>query len=131
MPVLPGITDQPGMLAALVAQVAAAGAQSLGACALRLRAASRRRYLPVVREQFPELSSRYESTYSHSAHASDSYRAGLQQYMEKLCAKHGLRTRTYRRDGEHEAGAAAEGRTEEPQEESMIPTAIVRQLTLF
>lgn len=43
MPVLPGITDAPAMLEALVQQVAAAGANSLGACALRLRAASRRR----------------------------------------------------------------------------------------
>jgi DNA repair photolyase len=127
MPVLPGITDQPGMLAELVAQVAATGARSLGACALRLRAASRRRYLPVIREQFPELASRYESTYRHSAYASDSYRAGLQQVIEKLCREHGLETREYRRTSDTEE----HGRTEENEEEIQTPFGIVRQLSLF
>lgn len=98
MPVLPGITDAPAMLEALVQQVAAAGAKSLGACALRLRAASRRRYLPVIREHFPELSAKYEATYRHSVYAADNYRVGLQRVTEKLCRKYGLTTREYRRD---------------------------------
>ena len=131
MPVLPGITDQPGMLDALVTQVAAAGALSLGACALRLRSASRRRYLPVVREQFPELASRYEATYSNSVHASDSYRAGLQQYIEKLCRKHGLRLRAYRRDGEHEEAGQESVELTGEGEVMSDPSGIVRQLTLF
>lgn len=134
MPVLPGITDRPGMLEALVAQVAAAGARSLGACALRLRAASRRRYLPVVREQFPELAARYEQTYRHSVYASDGYRAGLQEYMETLCAKYRLRTRTYRRDGEQEPARGpgnAKGRTKDSEEEISNTVTFVRQLSLF
>ena len=98
MPVLPGITDAPAMLEALVQQVAATGARSLGACALRLRSASRKRYLPVIRENFPELSARYEATYRHSAYAADNYRVGLQRVIEKLCRKYGLTTREYRRD---------------------------------
>jgi DNA repair photolyase len=98
MPILPGITDAPEQLAALVAQVADTGAKSLGACALRLRAASRRRYLPVVREQFPELAARYEATYRDSVYARETYRTGLREAMERLCAKHGLRFRVYRYD---------------------------------
>lgn len=98
MPILPGITDGAEQLSALVQQVAEAGAESLGACALRLRAASRRRYLPVVREQFPSLASRYESTYRDSAYARESYRQGLREFMQKLCARHGLRFREYRSD---------------------------------
>lgn len=68
------------------------------ACALRLRSASRKRYLPVIRENFPELSARYEATYRHSVYAADSYRAGLQQVIEQWCRKYGLTTREYRRD---------------------------------
>lgn len=130
MPVLPGITDQPGMLSALVAAVAAAGARSLGACALRLRAASRRRYLPVVREEFPELASRYEATYRNSVYASDSYRAGLQQYVESLCQQYGLAVRGYRRDGEQEPASEAQERMPEKKEERMN-SSTVRQLTFF
>lgn len=98
MPVLPGITDNPAALSALVARVADAGATHLAACALRLRAASKRRYLPFVRESFPALSSSYEHTYRHSAYASERYREGLAAFIERLCRKHGLRQQEYRYD---------------------------------
>jgi DNA repair photolyase len=96
MPVLPGITDRPDALEELVRQVADAGADNISAGALRLRAASRRRYLPVIREGWPELAARYEASYSKSAYASDGYRAGLRLFMEKLSRKYGIGTRVYR-----------------------------------
>lgn len=96
MPVLPGITDSDEALEALVIQVAAAGARSMGAAALRLRASARRRYLPVIREGFPRLAGRYEATYKNSIHTSDTYRTELQQRFEMLCERHGLSTRSYR-----------------------------------
>lgn len=96
MPVLPGITDQPEMLRDLVARIAETGARSLGACALRLRSPSRRRYLPMIREHFPALAARYESTYRKSAYATDRYRAGLSQHMRVLAQQHGLVWREYR-----------------------------------
>ena len=96
MPVLPGITDRPDALEALVRQVADAGADNISAGALRLRAASRRRYLPVIREGWPELASRYETSYRKSPYASDSYRTGLRLFMEKLSRKYGIGTRVYR-----------------------------------
>ncbi|MES2521338.1 MAG: radical SAM protein [Gemmatimonadota bacterium] len=96
MPVLPGITDRPDALEALVRQVAEAGAQTIAAGALRLRAASRRRYLPVIREGWPELAGRYESAYRKSAYASDRYREGLRHFMDRLSRKYGISTRVYR-----------------------------------
>ncbi len=96
MPVLPGITDNPDALLALVEKVAAAGARSISSGALRLQAASRRRYLPVIREGWPELAPRYEAEYLRSAHASESYRAGLEQFMNKACNKYGLDCRASR-----------------------------------
>jgi DNA repair photolyase len=104
MPILPGITDDPAALSELVARVAEAGAKQVAACALRLRAASKRRYLSVIGESFPELSSSYERTYRHGAYASDRYREGLAAFMERLCRKHGLRRRDYQYD---ESGAKA------------------------
>lgn len=90
MPVLPGITDGPEAIASLVRAVADAGAKSFAACALRLRAASRRRYLPLVQGEWPELAARYHNTYGGSVYATDAYRAGLARFVDRLCKKHGL-----------------------------------------
>ena len=98
MPVLPGITDDPAALSDLVARVADAGATHLAACALRLRAASKRRYLPFVREEFPALASSYESTYRRGAYAGDRYREGLAAFIDRLCRRHGLQRRESRYD---------------------------------
>lgn len=49
-----------------------------------LRASSRRRYLPLIGDSFPELLSRYERTYASSAYAAERYRRGLSQFMHRL-----------------------------------------------
>ena len=90
MPVLPGLTDQPSALRALVAAVANAGATHLNVGSLRLRAAARQRYLPWVSENVPELSARYQATYATSAQPSERYRAGLRSFISRLCAEYGL-----------------------------------------
>ena len=107
MPVLPGITDDPRALSALIARVADAGAKQFAACALRLRSASKRRYLPFVREAFPELAASYERTYRHSVYARDSYREGLATFIERQCRIHGLATsaRGYSSGGDSTADA--------------------------
>lgn len=100
MPVLPGITDGPQALAALVQRVAESGATHLAAASLRLRATAKRRYLMLMRESFPELTTRYQSAYSDGPHINEAYKAGLSRYMHALCDKHGLATRVYKYDGE-------------------------------
>src|SRR5687767_282382 len=77
MPVLPGITDAPDALDALVRRAAEAGATHVAAGALRLQPAARDRYLPWVVQEFPELAARYRATYAHGANAGARYRAGL------------------------------------------------------
>jgi DNA repair photolyase len=98
MPVLPGITDRPRDLAALVRRSAEAGASHVAAGALRLQPAARDRYLPWLAEEFPALAARYRATYAHGHYAGDAYRQGLHDYMVRLCERHGLRVREYRRD---------------------------------
>jgi DNA repair photolyase len=91
MPVLPGITDNPSDLDALVKRVSEAGATYVGACAVRLQSAARKRYLPFIEQEFPHLAERYRNTYGSSSNAGKKYRDGLARFFEKLCAKYGVR----------------------------------------
>ncbi|MDB4907890.1 MAG: Radical domain protein [Gemmatimonadetes bacterium] len=90
MPVLPGITDGPRALDALVKAVTDAGATHLNACALRLRSTARERYLPFIEQEFPALVERYRGTYGHSHQAGEKYREGLQAWFARSCERHGI-----------------------------------------
>jgi len=90
MPVLPGITDNPRDLEALVKRVSEAGATYVGACALRLQSSARKRYLPFIEQEFPHLTERYRNTYANGYQAGDKYRAGLSAFFRSLCRKYGL-----------------------------------------
>jgi len=88
--VLPGITDRPSDLEALVRAIAGAGAQFAGACALRLRSDARKRYLAFIEAEFPELAGRYRATYAHGHQAGDRYRDGLRHVFARLCDRYGI-----------------------------------------
>ncbi len=90
MPVLPGLTDRPDALAALIRRVAEAGASHINASALRLRSTARQRYLPFLSEEFPELAHRYERTFERSSTMPLDYRTGLSTFVKRLCAEHGV-----------------------------------------
>src|SRR5688572_16587313 len=98
MPVLPGITDNPSDLEALVKRVSEAGATYVGACTLRLRASARTRYLPFIEEHFPHLADRYRATYARGHQAGERYREGLQRFMRQLCNRYGVRASSYDAD---------------------------------
>jgi DNA repair photolyase len=90
MPVLPGITDAPEQIDALVGAVAAAKASYIGACALRLRSTARQRYLPFIEAEFPELAARYRSTYARGHQVGERYRDGLRERFRAVCDRHGV-----------------------------------------
>ena len=90
MPVLPGITDAPPALEALVRAVAAAGASHVNACALRLRRTARERYLPFIAQEFPHLATRYANSYADGHQVGDRYREGLRRHFEWLCRRVGI-----------------------------------------
>ena len=100
MPVLPGITDNPSDLEALVKRVSEAGATYVGACAVRLQSAAKKRYLPFIEQEFPHLAERYRNTYGSSAYAGEKYREGLARFFEKLCTRYGVRGWSSRYDEE-------------------------------
>jgi DNA repair photolyase len=120
MPVLPGITDRPDALAALVRRIAAEGASHVNPSPLRLRATARKRYLPFLAAEFPHLVTRYASAYAHRHEMTDEYRDGLRRFMKRLCAETGLHygTPDEREFYERRAGAAWDtgAATEEAQE---------------
>jgi len=108
MPVLPGITDNPSDLDALVKRVSEAGATYVGACALRLQSTARKRYLPFIEEEFPHLAERYRNTYAHGYQAGDKYRAGLSAFFRKLCVKYGVPSSSRVEDDEGDASGESE-----------------------
>ena len=119
MPVLPGITDAPAMIDALVGAVAQAGASYLGACALRLRRTARDRYLPFIDAEFPELAARYRRAYGRSHQVGERYRDGLREHFAAVCAKHDVAFSQYYRSEEDE------------REETETDSSEARQLGLW
>ncbi len=107
MPVLPGITDDPAALDALVKRVAEAGATYVAGCALRLRSTARNTYLPFIDEHFPHLSQRYRRTYSTGHQAGDNYREGLRRFFERTCRRYGIPSKSYEDDNDLESAEAA------------------------
>jgi DNA repair photolyase len=90
-PVLPGITDDLAHLDTLFAAARAAGARFVHAGALRLYAAVRDRFLPVLGEHFPDLVPRYQRAYARQAGAPREYARALSRRIEKLRRKHGFK----------------------------------------
>ena len=84
-----------------------AGATYVGACAVRLKSAARKRYLPFIEQEFPHLAERYRNTYANSAYAGEKYRDGLSKFFEKLCAKYGVRGFSSREDDEGDEALGA------------------------
>jgi DNA repair photolyase len=105
-PVLPGITDDPSALDALLSRIAAAGVTKIFADTLRLRSDARQLYLPLIESEFPELGPRYRATYAKGYDVGDRYRAGMHRVMAELCVKHGIaypRRRSWEREEKPEA----------------------------
>jgi len=90
-PVLPGITDDVAHLDTLFAAARAAGARFVHGGALRLYAAVRDRFLPLLGEHFPDLVPRYQRAYARQAGAPREYAQALSRRLEKLRRKHGFK----------------------------------------
>ncbi|HET7584778.1 MAG TPA: radical SAM protein [Gemmatimonadaceae bacterium] len=94
MPVLPGITDHPAALEALVRRASEAGATHVSMCTLRLQHEARQRYLPFIEQEFPHLATRYRNAYAHGHQVGERYREGLRTFFRKLCRRYGVATRS-------------------------------------
>jgi DNA repair photolyase len=89
-PVLPGITDKPSDLDALVKAAAEAGATNIFANPLFLKPCSRAVFLPFIQEYFPDLVPQYEQMYGERDFGSEAYRKRLRALMSKFKTKYGI-----------------------------------------
>jgi DNA repair photolyase len=90
-PVLPGITDAPADLEALVQAAANAGAKAIFANPLFLKPCSASVFLPFLEKEFPQLVASYRERYEQRAFLPPAYGKRLSQLMVRLRAKHGIR----------------------------------------
>jgi DNA repair photolyase len=67
-PILPGLSDRPGLLENVVREAKAAGAQSVWANVVYLKPAVREHFLSALAEDWPEQIERYEQLFAGRAH---------------------------------------------------------------
>jgi DNA repair photolyase len=89
-PVLPGITDKPKDLEALVKAASEAKATNIFANPLFLKPCSRAIFLPFIQERFPDLVPLYQQLYGERDFGSQSYRKHLTALMSKFKKKYGI-----------------------------------------
>jgi DNA repair photolyase len=90
-PVLPGITDSPANLEAVVSAAAAAGARHIFANPLFLKPCSAAVFLPFVEQHFPQLVESYRQRYQDRSFLTPSYGKRIAQLVARLREKYGIR----------------------------------------
>lgn len=109
-PVLPGITDSPRDLEALVRATAQAGGKYIYANPLFLKPCSSAVFMPFLEKEFPQLVESYRQRYKDRAFLPASYGKRLSQLMKRLREKHGIPTHYDRyRQNTHPDTAAEPG----------------------
>jgi DNA repair photolyase len=89
-PVLPGITDSPKQMEALVRAAAKAGAHYIFAGPLFLKPCSAAVFLPFLEKQFPHLVENYKRRFRGRAFLPASYSKPIGQLVARLREKYGL-----------------------------------------
>jgi DNA repair photolyase len=89
-PVLPGITDSPKQLEAVVRAAAEAGACYIYANPLFLKPCSAAVFVPFLKEHFPQLVSDYERRFKERAFLPAAYRKRISELIGKLREKYGI-----------------------------------------
>src|SRR3989454_1654710 len=89
-PVLPGITDSPRDLEALVRATAEAGGKHIFANPLFLKPCSAAVFLPFLEKEFPHLAAGYHERYKDRAFLPKTYGSRISQLMARLRQKYGI-----------------------------------------
>lgn len=93
MPILPGITDAPSSLEALVSAAARGGASYVAHQVLFLRTSAKKEFFPFLAEHFPGHVRRYRWIYGSAAYYSPEYREKISVLMRELRGRYGLSSR--------------------------------------
>jgi DNA repair photolyase len=92
-PILPGISDRPEQLEAVVKAAREAGATSIWANLLYLRPGTREHFLEALARDWPEELDRYEELYANRAYLPKKLGEPVRSLVAELRAKHGIRDR--------------------------------------
>jgi DNA repair photolyase len=88
-PILPGLSDRPEQLDAVVEAAVAAGATFVAPILLHLRRGVRDHYLEWLRAIHPELLDRYTTLYPRAGYAHPEQRRALSRLIARLVASRG------------------------------------------
>ena len=89
-PVLPGITDSPAALDAVVRATKEAGGKYIYANPLFLKPCSASVFLPFLEKEFPQLVAEYRQRFANRAFVSKAYSKRISELMARLREKHGI-----------------------------------------
>ncbi len=106
MPVIPGLTDSPAAIEAVIRAAKRAGANAVWWRSLFLKPAAARRFIPFVAEKFPHLRARMDELYARATYAPRAYDEQLGSLFDRLRRKYGLAT-----DAERDPRAASPARS--------------------
>jgi len=89
-PVIPGITDSPAALDAIVKATKEAGGKYIFGNPLFLKPCSASIFLPFLEKEFPQLVEEYRKRYADKAFVSKVYAKRISELMASLRKKHGM-----------------------------------------
>ena len=89
-PILPGISDRPEQLRAVVLAAREAGATGIWANLLFLRPGTREHFLAHLAEDWPEQLPRYEELYANQAYLGADLMKPLKSEVSRLAREHGV-----------------------------------------
>jgi DNA repair photolyase len=92
-PILPGLSDDPGRLEAVVRAARHAGAAFVWAEVLHLREGTREHFLQVLEREWPELLSRYENLYATRAYLPEAQKRPALEVVASLRRRLGITDR--------------------------------------
>jgi len=92
-PILPGLSDRPDRLEAVVKAARSAGATGLWAGMLHLKDGTREHFLSVLAHHWPELLPRYEHAYRDRAYLPQSFGEKTMREVGRLRSSHGISDR--------------------------------------
>ena len=92
-PILPGLSDRPEQLAAVVRAARAAGATGIWASLLYLRPGTKEHFLEALARDWPEQLGRYEELYARGAYLPRGHVEPVRERVRSLAREHGVRDR--------------------------------------
>ena len=92
MPMIPGLTDDPAAIENVIRAARRAEASGVWWRSLFLKPAAARRFIPFVKERFPQLSERIDMFYGRADYAPPAYDDRIRRIFDRIRARYGFPT---------------------------------------